>query len=90
MYHGCGLANENGTRKLIIHGEKCLFATPKPFWKNTEDAESKVQTRTMEYNKKQRVKDILKTILGIFTNNESIDKLKSINFCIVLHNIFKV
>ena len=76
MYHGCGLANEDGTRKLIIHGEKCLFATPKPFWKIAKDVESKVETRTMEYNKKtasQRyVEDYFKN-KNLQTVNQSIN-----------------
>ena len=76
VYHGCGLANEDGTRKLIIHSQKCLFATPKPIWKLLKTLNQKLKQEQWNIIKKtasQRyVKDYFKN-KNLQTINQSIN-----------------
>ena len=50
IYHGWLAVYENGTRCIIQDwlGEKCITPTDYPFWKRSEDVESKVETMAGE------------------------------------------
>ena len=43
VYHGCGKANRNGTRKRIDYkrGEQCVLPTQKAYWKPFKDIKKK-------------------------------------------------
>ena len=47
IYHGCGLVNTNGTRKLLETVEKCDWATSRSFWKYPQDCTNGVKTRAV-------------------------------------------
>ena len=40
IYHGCFTKNADGTNKIILAGEKCLFPTSKCFWNFPENLEN--------------------------------------------------
>ena len=50
IYHGCGLVNVDGTRKLIKfeRGERCIWASDYPFWKRLQDCKhTGIKTRSI-------------------------------------------
>ena len=46
IYHGCFTRNADGTNKLLLKGENCLFSTNNPFWKYPEGIPTGVKTRS--------------------------------------------
>ena len=47
IYHGCGLVNTDGTRKLLETDKKCYWVTSKPFCKYPQDCTDGVKTRAV-------------------------------------------
>ena len=46
IYHGCGLAFEDGAGPLIKASLGCCYPTANPFWKDPEDVENRVKTKS--------------------------------------------
>ena len=46
IYHGCGLAFEDGTVPLMQASFGCRYPTANPFWKDPVDVENRVKTRS--------------------------------------------
>ena len=53
IYHGCFTKNADGTNKLLLKGENCLFSTNNPFWKYPEGIPTGVKTRSQEKKTKK-------------------------------------
>ena len=53
IYHGCFTKNRDGTNKLLLEGENCLYPTNNPFWKYPEDIATGVKTRSQEKKQKR-------------------------------------
>ena len=47
LYHGCSTVYKDGTRMLTGKGQDCVLSANYPFWKLSEDVESKIETRSM-------------------------------------------
>ena len=87
IYHGCFTKNADGTNKIILAGERCLYSTAKTFWKFLEDIEIVVvKVRSQTKREQQRLTktnsmNIFKT-RNVFTDG-SLHQIQSRNLQIV-------
>ena len=88
MFHGCYYPNAGSTNKLIALEEECLLRTNRCFWKDPDDVNSHITTRSLTKSKL----DVSWRVINNYYKGKQKDNpfYQNVYFFITNYNMFQI